>query len=50
MLLFWLICGLMCKFQSAYGEDIWDATVAGSAHKTWSLEGNLLIHIEFATC
>jgi hypothetical protein len=27
----------------------WDATVAWSAHKAWSLEGNLLILIEFAT-
>jgi hypothetical protein len=40
MILFWLICGLLHNFQPAYREDLWDATMAGSAHKAWSLEGN----------
>lgn len=40
MFIFWLTCGLLCNFQPAYREDLWDASVAGSAIKAWSLEGN----------
>jgi hypothetical protein len=40
MFLFRLIYDLLHNFQLAYREGLWDATVAGSAHKAWSLEGN----------
>jgi hypothetical protein len=36
-----LICYVLCKFQSAHREDLWDGTLACSAHKARSLEGNL---------